>query len=424
MKTFYKKTRTKKQKIIFTLAVLSVVCALSGIPTPGVNPGYFKAVLSDNSAAGLFNLMSGGGLNRMSITMLSVTPYITASIIMQLLAFVFPVLSDIQKDGETGRKKFHQYTIVLGGVLALMEAFGFAIGFGKQGLLISYKWYWVLLAAFIWTAAALLCIGAGEIIDKKGIGNGISLILLCNILSSYPSDIYSVYQRFVFGKKPGPAALAVTLMVLFVTTLFAFALFVQSTEKRLHIVYSNKMQGKISAAKSVFPVKLCPGTVVPIIFASTIMAMPSMITAMLGKEYWICNMLNSSYWFRTDKPLYSIGVPVYLGLIIMFSFFYAEMILNPLEIANNLKKSGGMFPGIRPGASTVSYLKRQIRGTIGIGSVCCCLIALVPCVLSGVFGLSRLSFAGTSILITVGVIAETRDKLKSEDSMKKLSLFH
>ncbi len=424
MKTYKKKIWTQKQKILFTVFLLLGVQFLSGVPTPGVNPEYFKGALAGNAAISFFNLLTGNGLQNISLSMLSVTPYITASIVVQLLTVVFPQLSELQKSGETGQKTVHKITLISGAVLALVEALGFSLGFGRQGLLVSYTVPWVLLSTTLWTLGSLLCIGAGELIEKKGFGNGISLILLCNIVSAYPSDIYTLYQRFM-AKKELPVAMGIGAVIfIFVVLLFAFSIFIQKIERKISVTYSNKMQGKVSVSRSVFPIKLCPGTVVPIIFASSIMSMPSLVAMMFGKTFWITEMLNSSNWFKASNPSYSIGVPIYIVLIIGFSFFYTNMILNPVEIANNFKKTGATIPGIRPGQPTVDYLQKQINGTVGVGSIACCMIALLPCVLSGAFGLSRLSFAGTSILITAGVILEVWDRYKSEDKLSRLSLFH
>lgn len=423
MKTYHNKTLDRKHKIILTVVILLIIQALAGIPTPGVNPDYFNTLISGNSAFQFFNVLTGNGLENISITMLSVTPYITASIIVQLLAVLIPRLSELQKEGEYGKKVIHRITLIGGIAFAAVEAVGFAVGFGRQGLLVSFTWQWVLLASVIWALGASLCVGAGELIEKKGFGNGISLILLCNIVSSYPSDLYTVYQRFIAGKELEIAIISGIIIAIVIIALFAFTVFTQKTERKVPVVYSNKLQGKISAQKSTFPIKLCPGSVVPIIFASSLMSMPALIAAMFGKSFWITDMLDSSHWFDGTHPLYSIGVPIYLLLIIGFSYFYADMILNPVEIANNFKKTGATIPGIRPGQPTADYMKGQINATVGLGSLACCLIALVPCVLSGVFGLSRLSFAGTSILITVGVILDTRDKFVSENQISSLSLF-
>lgn len=412
-----------RKRILITILILFGIQAFAGIPTPGVNLDYFKLLLQVNTGAGLFNMLSGNGLSNLSITMLSITPYITASIILQLMAILIRPLEELQRDGEVGQQKFKKITMILGVILAFMEAFGFAYGFGKQGLLVSFQWYWVACVTLIWTAMALLLMAAGEFIEKKGFGNGISLILLFNILSSYPSDAMTVYNRFLAGHKIKAVILNAVIIGLVVLVLFTFTTFIQLVEKRIPVRYSAKMVGSVSDEQSVFPVKLCPGSVVPIIFASSLMSIPALIVSFLGKEYWISDMLNSTKWFDLDHPSYSVGVVIYIALIFAFSYFYTEMIMNPLEIANNFKKSGGTIPGVRPGQPTVDYLTKEMKKTIAIGAVALCIVALVPCVLSGLFGISKLSFAGSSIIIIVGVIVETWERFKAEYRGSKVELF-
>lgn len=416
-----KTKKSTKKRILLTVVILLVIQALAAIPTPGVNTEYFKELLENNTSAGLLNMMSGNGLSNLSITMLSITPYITASIILQLLVVVYRPLEEMQKDGEVGKQKFKRLTMVVGAFLAIIEALGFAIGFGKQGLLISYKVPWILCVTIIWTGMAILLMLSGEYIEKNGFGNGISLILLCNILTSYPSDAVSVYERFLHGYAFNKIVVSAIIIGLVVLVLFTFTTYIQLIEKRIPVKYAAK-SGIVGENRSFFPIKLCPGTVVPVIFASSLMSMPALIATLINKSCWVIDMLNSTKWFDPKHPSYTTGVVLYVALIFAFSYFYTEMILNPLEIANNLKKSGGSFPNIRPGQETIDYLTCEMRKTIALGAVALSVIALVPCVLSGIFGLSKLSFAGTSIIIIVGVIVETAERFKAENSMKKLEL--
>lgn len=405
-----------RNRVLFTILILFGIQMAGGIPTPGVNTDYFKQLVSSNGSMSLINLFSGGGLGHLSITMLSVGPYITASIILQLMTIVFKSLEEIQKDGEVGQQKMKRYTIILGAALAFMESIGFAIGFGKQGLLISYKWYWVLCVTMIWTVVAFIITLLGELIEKKGIGQGISLILLFNILSSYPSDAMVLYHKFLEKQTVGNTVLHLAVILIFLTALFAFTIYIQECEKRIPVSYSQKLQGKVMKGTSYFPIKLIPGTVVPIIFASSLMTMPTLISTIFGNnsKNWFLNMLNNMNWFDSDHPSYSIGVIIYVALIFGFSYFYTNLIINPLDVANNFKKSGGMIHGIRPGKPTSDYIENQMKYTIALGAIALSVIALVPCVLSGMFGLNRLAFAGTSIIITVGVLLDTRDKIMAE----------
>lgn len=416
----FMKDKSLKNRIIITVVLLLIIQALAGVPTPGVNVSKFKELIEANNGMGLISMFAGSGLGNLSITMLSITPYITASIILQLMSVVFPKLYEIQRDGEVGMRLFRRYTIALGVVMALLESLGAGFGLRNQGILVNNKWYWVLCVSLIWTVMAFLLMLAGEFIEEKGFGNGISLILLCNILSSYPSDAYTLYQKFIKGNTIGNMVIHGTVILAVIIGLFVFTIYVQETEKRIKIQYSGKLVGNIAPAKSYFPIKLCPGSVVPVIFASSLFSTPILIASFFGADskYWIFNMLNTSKWFDSNHPSYTIGALIYILLIFGFSYFYTNMVLNPLEIANNFKKSGGIIPGVRPGQPTVEYIERQMKYTIAIGAIALSLIALVPCVLSGVFGLSRLAFAGTSIIITVGVLLETRDKFMAEIDYK------
>ena len=423
------KKKDFRKKLLITFCILVVIQIASGIPTPGVNTSYFRLLLASNGTLGMFNALSGNGLQSLSITMLSITPYITSSIILQLMCSIIPSLGEVQKDGETGRKKFKMYTVVLGAVLAAIESVGFAVGFGQRGLLLSYKWYWVLCVSAIWFIMAILLMLAGEYIEEKAFGNGISLILLCNILSSYPSDFSSVYARFLKSKSPKEMAIRIAFISICVILLFIFTVVVQETEKRLTIRYSSKLQGSVSDENSYFPIKLCPGTVVPIILASSIISIPSMVALFWEKSsnYWVVKAMNTSNWFSPEHPSYSVGAVIYFALIIGFSYFYTQYIVNPLEISNQLKRSGGVFPGITPGKSTVDFLKRELKWIIGLGALAMCVVAFIPCILSSVFSLSKLSFAGSSIIIIAGVFIETKDKflaeIQSELHHGKISLF-
>lgn len=418
------KEKTLRNKIILTVLILFFVSGLSGVPTPGINVNYFKDLLNKNTGVALLNILSGNGLGSVSIAMLSITPYITASIILQLLTVVFPTLAEIQSDGKEGMEKFKKITVFTGIGLALVQALVFSIGFGKQGLLINYKWYWVLCTTACWTLTTTVLILLGTLIEKKGFGNGISLILLFNILAAYPSDIQTLYLKFIKGKSAGITILSTFLILLFIALLFIFVIFVQETEKRILVRYSTKTFGKVKDGNSVFPIKLCAGGVVPIIFASSIISVPGLIAQLLGKDLFLANVLNSMMWFDKDKPVYTIGAVFYVLLIFGFTYYYSSITIKSVEIANNFKKSGGTIPGVRPGKPTVEYIEKHLKIINFLGAIALSIVALVPCVLAGVFSLPSLSFAGTSVIITSSVIMEVYNKLKAETQMKTLRAFY
>lgn len=424
------------KRCMLTLFVLFVIRIFSSIPTPGVNTEYFKLLLEQNSSLNFLNALTGNGLSTLSVMTLSITPYITASIIMQLMGVIFKRIAEMQRGMEDERKIISRITIVLGVFISLMQGLGMSYGFGKQGMLIDFKWYWVLAVGIIWAVfAALLSVVGKYMTDNQElfIGNGISLILAMNIISAYPSD-----ARIIWNVLTGKGYIqndyilaAVIISVLFL--IFLFTVFVQNCEKRIKIQYTAKVaKGESDKPDDYIPIKMCPGSVVPVIFASSLMTFPVIIAAMTGhgEEKWL-NYLNSSSWFQTDHMIYSIGCAVYIFLIFAFTYYYTEITINPEEIAFNLQKNGGNIADIRSGMETAKYLRGQMKLFIGIGATALSIIALIPIVLSGVLQITRLSFLGTSIIITVGVILETGKDIYTQamgakymNQVRKGGLFH
>lgn len=407
--------KDSKKKILITVGLLLVCRVLAAIPTPGVNLTYFKALLNMNSSFGFYNALSGNGLESLSLMTLSITPYITASIVMQLLGVVFKRIQELQQGMKDDREKLELITIIFGGVLAFFQALAMAIGFGSKGLLKNFTWYWVIIVAILWTGFAVLSTVIGKMITKRGIGNGISLILLTNILISYPNDIATLINKFVIGKKIGTQIISAVLLLVLIIFMFAFTYFLQESQKEILVNYSGKVQYGKNKMTNKIPLKLCPGGVVPIIFASTILTTPIMIASLFGyPDQPVLNLLNSGYWFHPEKPIYSIGAIIYIALIFGFSYFYTNITLNPNEIADKIKKNGGNISGIRAGKPTAEYLERQMKYMTALGAATLTIIAMVPIILSGVWGIYSISFLGTSIIITVGVILETKKILEME----------
>lgn len=418
-KSIFKSKQVRKE-CLYSFLILMGIRLLATIPTPGTHPDYFKTLIHDNSALTFINAMTGNGLSGMSIMALSITPYITASIMVQLAGVIYPHIHEMEKGMEDERKRIHIITLVLGGFVALMESSMIAISFGKKGLLVSAKWYWILLVMLIWTAGSVVASLAGELIRKKYDFNGSSLILLFNILASYPSDALSVYQTMISEKQIAYKVISSILIVLFVIALFAYTVCLQAAERRIPITHSQKIKG--ASMKSTLPLKACPGTVVPIIFASSILTFPSMIAAFIGKENLTAlKFLNTSYWFQKENFYYSIGAIFYIAMIIGFSFYYAEIIFNPTEVAMDLKKKGANVYSIRPGKETAAYLHKKSNEVVLIGAVGLCVIAMVPAVLSGIWHLSGIAFLGTSIVITVGVSLEFRTQCIAKSQNGKYS---
>lgn len=398
-------------RCLLTASVLAAMRLFYQISTPGVDTGYFSALMEQNSLFSLLNLVSGNGLSGMSIMALSIGPYITASIVMQLMGEVFPKLKDMQKGKPDDRKCAER--LVLGGSVAisLLEGIAMSLYFGRRGMFITDSLQWKVIAPVIWCicSTALAVSGKRMSEDKDHfIGNGVSLILLTNILSAYPGDAVEYVSTVIMPCRN--QVLASILSIIGIVLLFAFTVCIHGVEKKIPVVYTAKAAAGRSNV-STLPVKLCPGGVVPAIFASGFLAFIALCFQLAGKEgVFIAGLFNTANWFRTGK--YTAGVLLYIVLIFAFSYYYTGMTINPEETADELKKNGGIIPGVRPGKVTADYLRREMKWMVAAGAAALTVIAVIPIVLSGVFGISRLSFIGTSIIITVGVILETKKDIE------------
>ena len=419
------KVEEVRKKLIYTFLMLLVIRFGSVLPIPGVNTSYFADLfksLSSSDAFGWFNTMTGGSFTDLSVFALSITPYITSSIIMQLLTVAIPKLEELQKDGEEGRKKIAEYTRYVTVVLALIESAAMAIGFGGSGLLYNYNVGSIIVCIVTMTTGSALLMWIGERITENGVGNGISVVLLFNILSSLPDDLGSLYTTFIRNENVAVGVVMAVIIIACVAAMVVFAIVLNDATRNIPVQYSRKMQGRrlVGNGQSVIPLKVNTAGVIPVIFASSIMSVPTMIAQFLNVDYSsiggkILLLLNSGNWCRPDGYTWAnIGLVIYLVLIILFAYFYTSITFNPLEVANNMKKSGGFIPGMRPGKQTSDYLNRILSYIILIGAAGLCIIAFVPILVAGVFGLGHLSFLGTSLLIIVAVVIETVKQIESQ----------
>lgn len=426
------KNKQLRKKLLFTTLILIVVRFGSQLPIPEIDSAqisaYLKSTLGDSFS--LLNSFTGGSFMQMSVFALSVTPYITSSIIMQLMTIVIPALEEMQKDGEDGRKRMAKITRYVTVVLAIIEGAGLAIGFANQGALgTDYTTFTIVTMIIALTAGAVLVMWLGERITESGIGNGISIILLVNIVSGMPGDFPSLYNQFMKGKQIGPALIAGCVIVGVVLAVVVFVIVLSDAERHIPVQYSKKMQGRklVGGQQSKIPLKVNTAGVIPIIFASSIMQFPIMLQNVLKYENngfigKALTSLNSSTWFDASHPKRSIGLLIYIVLVVLFAYFYTSITFNPLEISNNMKKQGGFIPGIRPGKPTVDYLNKILKYIIFIGAAGLTIVAVVPFFFNGVFGAS-VSFGGTSIIIVVGVILETIKQIQSQLLVQNYSGF-
>ncbi len=412
-----------RRRIFYTFIMLVVVRFGSLLPTPGVNPTYIQNFFASQTgdAFNFFDAFTRGSFTQMSVFALSITPYITSSIIMQLMTIAIPKLEEMQKEGADGRKKIAAITRYVTVALALIESSAMAIGFGRSGLLVKYNFVNAAIVVCTLTAGSAFLMWIGERITEKGVGNGISIVLLINIVSSIPDDFVRLYEQFVKGKKLAYGVLAALVILAVVLFIIVFVVTLQSGERRISVQYSQKMQGRrtYGGQSTHIPLKVNTAGVIPIIFSSSLMQVPIVIATFLGKGNGtgigsqILRGLNSNNWFDPENPVYSIGLLLYIILTIFFAYFYTSITFNPLEIANNMKKSGGFIPGIRPGKPTVEYLEKILNYVIFIGACGLVIVQTIPFFFNGVFG-AQVSFGGTSIIIIVGVVLETIKQIESQ----------
>lgn len=418
------KIKEVRNGLIYTFIMLIIIRIGSQLPIPGVVEGYFANWFKQNGSDA-FNFMdaiTGGSFANMSILALSITPYITSSIIMQLLTIAIPKLEEIQRDGEEGRKKIMEITRYLTVGLALTESLAMAIGFGRQGLLEDYNALSVIVTVATLTAGSAFLMWIGEQITEKGVGNGISIVLLINIVSRVPADISGLFETFVFSKdnlaKAGLAAVIIIAVILVTTVL---VIILQDAERRIAVQYSKRVQGRnqVGGQSTNIPLKVNTAGVIPIIFASSLMQLPTVLATLFGWKggtgvgSQILMGLSSSNWCNPDNWIYSIGLLVYILLVVGFAYFYTSITFNPIEIADNMKKQGGSLLGVRPGKPTVDYLTSVLNYIIFIGAVGLIIVAVIPIFFNGYFGAS-VSFGGTSLIIIAGVILETMKQIESK----------
>ena len=417
------KIKDIRQKLIFTFLMLIVIRLGSQLPIPGVNRTFFASWLAAQTgdAFNLLDAFTGGSLASMSIFALGINPYITSSIIIQLLTIAIPKLEEMQKDGEDGRKKLQNITRYVTVALALIEGTAMTIGFGGQGLLENPTWYNMAVVVLALTAGSAFLMWIGERITQKGVGNGISIVLLINIISRMPDDFVSLYNSFMAGRSVAMMVLAAAIILLVILVTVIFVIILQDGERRIPVQYSKKLQGrKVMGGQSThIPMKVNTAGVIPVIFASSLMSLPGIIAALLGKSggtgigSQIITALSSSSWCDPENPVYSLGLLLYILLVVFFAYFYTSITFNPLEIADNMKKQGGFIPGIRPGRPTSDYLAKILNYIIFVGACGLILVQLVPILFNGWLG-AQVSFGGTSLIIIVSVVLETMKQIESQ----------
>ena len=415
------KLKEIREKLLYTFLMMIVIRLGSQLPVPGVDRTYFSNwfAAQTGDAFSFVDAFTGGSFLNMSILALNITPYITSSIIIQLLTIAIPKLEEMQREGEEGRKLLVSITRYVTVALALMEAAAMAIGFGRQGLLEEYNAINIIMVICTLTAGSAFLMWVGEQITEKGVGNGISIVLAINIISRMPQDIASLFTQFVFGKTIAIGVVAAVIIIAIIVAMVVLVILLNDAERRIPVQYAQKIQGRrlVGGANSVIPLKVNTAGVMPIIFASSIMEFPVIISTLAGYKgtgVWseVLRYLSSSYWCNPSQIKYTLGLLVYIAMLIFFAYFYTSITFNPLEIADNLKKRGGFIPGIRPGKPTSDYLNRILNYIIFIGACGLTIVGILPFIFRGVFNAS-VSFGGTSLIIVASVVLETIKQIES-----------
>ncbi|WP_027718576.1 preprotein translocase subunit SecY [Desulfovirgula thermocuniculi] len=410
------KAEDLRKKILFTLAMLFVFRIGAHIPVPGVNTRVFAELINTGVLFGFFDVISGGAFKNFSIFAMSITPYINASIIMQLLTVVIPRLEQLAKEGEEGRKKIVQYTRYLTVVLAFIQAIGLSVALRNQHVLLSPTVGHYLLVALTLTAGTAFLMWIGEQITEKGIGNGISLLIFAGIVSRIPAG----FARVIEYLKAGTINVFNVLLLLVIgAVVIAAIVAVNEGQRRIPVQYAKRVVGRrvYGGQSTHLPLRVNQAGVIPVIFASSIMMFPEQIARWFSNTWF-------GHWYVTyfawGTAFHTI---IYALLVIGFTFFYTAVIMNPLDIAENIKKYGGFIPGIRPGRPTAEYIgKVMSRVTMG-GAVFLALIAILPNFVLLATRIPNIYFGGTALLIVVGVALDTMKQLESHMLMRSYQGF-
>ena len=423
------KTPDVRKRLLYTLLLIVVFRFGCYITVPGVDSiALSDAMGNNNGIAGLIDIISGGAFSRFSVFAMSITPYITASIVIQLLAMIIPALERLTKEGgEVGRQKINRYTKILTIILALVEGIGLYLSYKSAGIFVDDSFLTGALVVTGLVAGTSILMWLGEQITAKGIGNGISLLIFIGIISGLPSGLVTLWNLIMPESGFSTTGLLTAIgIVIGAIILVAGVVFVQQAERRVPVQYSKKVVGRkmVGAQSTHIPLKLAMAGVMPVIFASSFMTFPAMIIQIFVPD--IANQtgfLAGLYNFSIATSTSNVGIGysianaiVYLLLIIGFTFFYTYATFNPAEVSNNIKKNGGFIPGIRAGKPTTQYLSSIISKLTWFGGFFLALIAILPMLLR--FTNLNIAFGGTSILIVVGVALETVQQLESQLVMR------
>lgn len=405
-----------RKRILFVLFALIVFRVLAAIPIPGVNTVQLASFLDNNQFFGILNIFSGGGLSNLSIMMLGVGPYITSSIIMQLLTIMVPALKRLyHEEGEVGRKKFTQYSRMLTIPLAALQGFSLLAILQSQGILGDLSVFDQMVNVFVVVAGSMLLMWIGELVSEFGIGNGVSMIIFAGIVASFPSQIAQLAFTFDVAQLP------LYIMFLVVSILIiAGVVVVSEAERPIPVTYAKQMRGGkvFGGASTYIPLRVNQAGVIPIIFALSILLFPQVAGNILTRfdGPMIERVSNALISFSQTSTLYAV---LYFFLVFLFTYFYTAVTFDPEALSNNLQKNGAFIPGVRPGGSTAEYISKVLGRITLLGAVFLGFIAVLPLIMQRATGITAIALGGTSLLIVVSVVLDLIKKVDAQISMRE-----
>jgi preprotein translocase subunit SecY len=415
-----------RKKILFILAIFAIFRFLAHIPIPGIKPQELQAFFETFRMLGILNIFAGGALERVSIVMLGMGPYITAVVILQLLTMVFPQLEKLYKEeGELGREKFEQYGRILTVPIAALQAFAMLTFFSRQGAIASLSFFDTLVAVFTVTAGTIFLMWLGEIITSQGLGNGVSLLILAGIIADFPSNVGTMiiqFREFLELNYPFSKILSLYLLFILMVLFIIYGVTIVTEAKReIPVVYSKRIRGRVmyGGVSSYLPISVNPAGVMPIIFALSLLTLPSMFIGFFSKHPGVLGKIAQELSLILENPI--IHGALYFIFVFVFTYFYTMVVFDPKTIAENLQKSGGFIPGIRPGESTKKYLNETLKKILPFGALFLAIIAIMPTIVGSITKIVAFEFlvGGTSVLILVSVILETLREINAQLQMRE-----
>lgn len=406
---------TLRSRILFVLGALVVFRLLAAIPIPGVDALALQGFLS-NQFVGLLNIFSGGGFSSLSIVMLGVSPYITASIVMQLMTILVPRLKEMyQEEGDSGRARFSQYSRYLAVPLAFIQAFGFLLLLSQQGVVPALSTFQLITNVIIIAAGAMLVMWIGELITEFGVGNGVSLIIFAGIVAGLPNQIAQL--AFAFDPSQIPAYLGFLVAG---AVIIAGVVFITEAERPIPVTYARRVRGsKVMGGISTYlPLRVNQAGVIPIVFALSILLFPQMIATFLSHSsvVWLASGATTVLSWLTNQAVYGV---MYFFLVVIFTYFYTAITFEPHQIAKNLQKNGAFIPGVRPGPTTTEYLANIITRITLVGALFLGTLAVLPIILQYATGITAITVGGTALLIVVSVVLDLVKKIDAQTSIRE-----